>query len=73
MAKFLIDVNLPYYFSLWNNDDYLLQEPPKVIRIGNVKMKEFFDLITQVWPQVLELNETRKIVNVFRDRVEAIT
>ena len=43
------------------------------IRIGNVKMKEFFDVITQVWPQVLELNETRKIVNVFRDRVEAIT
>ncbi len=73
MAKFLIDVNLPYYFSLWNNDDYLLQEPPKVIRIGNVKMKEFFDVITQVWSQVLELNETRKTVNVFRDRVEAIT
>lgn len=113
MVKFLIDVNLPYYFSLWNNDDYLHQRdiddewrdariwtyakensltiitkdsdfsnrmlfqepPPKVIhiRIGNVKMKEFFDLITQVWPQVLELNETRKIVNVFRDRVEAIT
>lgn len=22
MAKFLIDVNLPYYFGLWNNEDY---------------------------------------------------
>lgn len=22
MAKYLIDVNLPYYFHLWNNDDY---------------------------------------------------
>lgn len=21
MAKFLIDVNLPYYFSIWNNSD----------------------------------------------------
>ncbi len=48
MAKFLIDVNLLYYFSLWNNDNYLLQEPPKVIHVGNVKMKEFFDLITQL-------------------------
>lgn len=22
MARFLIDVNLPYYFSLWNGEDY---------------------------------------------------
>lgn len=22
-AKFLVDVNLPYYFSLWNNKDYI--------------------------------------------------
>ncbi len=25
MANFLIDVNLPYYFSLWNNPDYIHQ------------------------------------------------
>ncbi len=23
MAKYLIDANLPYYFGLWNNPDYL--------------------------------------------------
>ena len=23
MAKYLIDVNLPYYFSIWNNSNYL--------------------------------------------------
>lgn len=23
MAKFLIDANLPYYFNLWNNSDYI--------------------------------------------------
>lgn len=23
MAKFLIDVNLPYYLSLWNTEDYI--------------------------------------------------
>ncbi|MGY6523617.1 MAG: DUF5615 family PIN-like protein [Mongoliitalea sp.] len=25
MPKFLIDVNLPYYFSTWNNSDYIHQ------------------------------------------------
>jgi len=23
MPKFLIDANLPYYFSLWNNEDFI--------------------------------------------------
>ncbi len=25
MAKYLIDINLPYYFSLWNSEDYIHQ------------------------------------------------
>ncbi|HAO49865.1 MAG TPA: hypothetical protein DCR35_11470 [Runella sp.] len=25
MPKYLIDVNLPYFFSLWNNQDYIHQ------------------------------------------------
>ncbi len=25
MAKYLIDINLPYYFSLWNHEDYIHQ------------------------------------------------
>jgi len=25
MAKYLIDVNLPYYFSLWKGDDFIHQ------------------------------------------------
>ncbi len=25
MAKYLIDTNLPYYFSVWQTDDYLFQ------------------------------------------------
>ncbi|MFI5201814.1 MAG: DUF5615 family PIN-like protein [Candidatus Kapaibacterium sp.] len=25
MPRFLIDVNLPYYFSLWNGDDFIHQ------------------------------------------------
>jgi len=112
MPQFLIDVNLPYYFSLWNNENYIHQKdiddeakdteiwkyakaqnltiitkdsdfsnrillnepPPKVIHIklGNCKMKEFYNIITQVWEDVIELNKTHKLVNVFSNRVEGI-
>jgi predicted nuclease of predicted toxin-antitoxin system len=112
MAKFLVDVNLPYYFSLWNTPDYIHQKdiddewedgqiweyakannltvitkdsdfsnrillkepPPKVIhiRIGNMKLKPFCAAISAVWDQVLVLNQTHKLVNVFLDRIEGI-
>ena len=112
MAKFLVDVNLPYYFSLWNNSDFIHQKdindawtddqiwsyakannltiitkdsdfsnrillrepPPKIIhmRIGNLKMRNFFELVTQIWSQVILVHETHKLVNVFRDRIEGI-
>jgi predicted nuclease of predicted toxin-antitoxin system len=26
MAKYLVDVNLPYYFSLWNSNEYIHQK-----------------------------------------------
>jgi len=26
MKKYLIDVNLPYYFSLWNKEDFIYQK-----------------------------------------------
>ena len=26
MTKYLIDVNLPYHFSLWNNEKYIHQK-----------------------------------------------
>lgn len=111
MAKFLIDVNLPYYFSLWNNIDYVHQKdlddewtdekiwkyslendltiitkdsdfsnkillhtpPPKVIhiRFGNMKMKDFYETILRLWNDVLILNDDHKLVNVFKDRIEA--
>ncbi len=112
MAKFLIDVNLPYRFSLWKSDNYIHQTdindewtdeqiwnyakennltivtkdsdfsnriifhepPPKVIhiRFGNMKMREFFTVTTAIWDDVMELSQSHKLVNVFRDRIEAI-
>ena len=112
MPRFLIDVNLPYHFSLWKGDEYIHQTdiddewtdtqiwdyareneltiiskdsdfsnrvifhlpPPKVIhiRLGNLKMREFFASINAVWADVLDLNKEHKLVTVFRDRIEAI-
>ncbi|MGQ0542927.1 MAG: DUF5615 family PIN-like protein [Blastocatellia bacterium] len=48
--------------------------PPKVIhiRLGNLKMRDFFGAINSVWDEVLDLNQGHKLVTVFRDRIEAI-
>ncbi len=112
MPKYLIDVNLPYHFSLWKRDDYIHQKdindewtdaqiwdyakennltiitkdsdfsnriifhqpPPKVIhiRFGNMRMNDFFLTISAMWKDVIALSEHHKLVNVFRDRIEAI-
>lgn len=112
MPKYLIDVNLPYYFSLWNTDEYIHQTgidplakdkviweyarennltiitkdsdfsnrilfkepPPKVIhiKIGNVSMNEFHQLINACWKEVFSISESHKLVNVYKDRIEGI-
>lgn len=112
MPIYLIDANLPYYFSLWNNSEFIHQKdindewtdeeiwiyakdnnltiiskdsdfsnkimmnspPPKVIhiRFGNLKMNLFFEKVTKVWVDVLEMNKDHKLVNVFTDRIEGI-
>lgn len=112
MAQFLIDVNLPYYFSLWNSSDYVHQidlgdswtdtkiwdyakennltiitkdadfqnkiltsePPPKVIhiKIGNLKFKDFHNLIANNWQEILNFNAECKLVIVYSDRIEGI-
>jgi predicted nuclease of predicted toxin-antitoxin system len=112
MTKFLIDINLPYYFALWNSNDFIHQKdldsswsdeeiwqyakinnltiitkdvdfsnkimlhnpPPKVIhiRFGNLKIKPFYKVITNLWDKVLDVNSNYKLVNVFADRIEGI-
>ena len=37
-----------------------------------MKVKPFFENISKVWEEVLELNVNHKLVNVFNDRIEAI-
>jgi predicted nuclease of predicted toxin-antitoxin system len=112
MPRFLIDVNLPYRFSLWNSPDVVHQfdlgdtwtddqiweyakehgliivskdadfsvraifsePPPKVIhiRFGNLKMRDFFSVLTKYWDEAVQLTEQNKLVAIYRDRVEAI-
>jgi predicted nuclease of predicted toxin-antitoxin system len=50
------------------------QPPPKVIhiRFGNLKMRDFFIVISSVWGDACFLSDNHKLVNVFRDRIEAI-
>ncbi|MES2733167.1 MAG: DUF5615 family PIN-like protein [Bacteroidota bacterium] len=112
MAKFLLDVNLPCHFPLWNNKAYIYQKdindewndikiweyakrrnltiitqdsdfsnrillmasPPKVIHIrcSNMKMETLFATLSAAWEQVVALNETHKLVNVFPNRIEGI-
>ncbi|RMI15348.1 MAG: hypothetical protein D6681_04280 [Calditrichaeota bacterium] len=112
MPKYLIDANLPYYFSLWRGDDYvhvfdlndewtdqeiweyarqhsltivtkdtdfshmvMLQEPPPRvihIRLGNMKMREFFKILSRVWEECCEMSQQYKLVRVFPDRIEGI-
>jgi predicted nuclease of predicted toxin-antitoxin system len=48
--------------------------PPKIIhiKIGNMKLKEFESIIQKIWTTTKKLSENHKLVNVFRDRIEAI-
>jgi predicted nuclease of predicted toxin-antitoxin system len=112
MPHFLIDVNLPYYFSLWRSSDYVHQldiqndaedyaiwqyaknrnltivtkdsdfsdrillstPPPKIIHIrtGNMSMRDFYGLISNVWEDVITLSKEYKLVIVFKDKLEAV-
>ena len=48
--------------------------PPKVIhiRLGNLKIKQLNDALSIIWHDILALNATHKLVNIFPDRIEGI-
>ncbi|MDT3738558.1 MAG: DUF5615 family PIN-like protein [Candidatus Kapabacteria bacterium] len=112
MTKFLIDVNLPSNFYLWNSENFIHQidiskvakdeeiwnyakannltiitkdsdfsnrillsePPPKVIhfKFGNLKIQDFNSYLSKIWNEILEINESCKLVNVFSDHLEGI-
>ena len=48
MAKYLVDANLPYYFSLWNNDDFV-----------HVNDLAFLQTDSQIWDYCLSMRMPR--------------
>ena len=52
----------------------LKEPPPKIIhiRIGNMRVREFYQVINNIWTEVIELSDKNKLVNVFIDRIEGI-
>jgi predicted nuclease of predicted toxin-antitoxin system len=48
--------------------------PPRVvhIRLGNMRMRDFHGLISDLWPQIVALSAGNRLVRVYRDRIEAI-
>jgi predicted nuclease of predicted toxin-antitoxin system len=48
--------------------------PPKVVhvRVGNLRLSEFHQLLARVWPEVERLLIEHKLVNIYEDRLEAV-
>ena len=58
------------------HDKMLLHEPPpRVIHIkfGNLKMKPFHGVLSRLWKEVLIMNQSHKLVNIYIDRIEGIS
>ena len=112
MLEFVVDANLPYYFSLWDSDRFIhlkdlndewsdekvwnyakennltiitkdadfslkiimAEAPPKVVhlRIGNMKMRELHDFLNKNWKTIETLLKDNKLINVFKNKIEAI-
>jgi len=48
--------------------------PPRVIhiKIGNLKMKEFHQLISNIWKDVCIMSDNYKLINVYHNKIEGI-
>ncbi len=112
MARYLIDVNLPRWFSLWSGSDYEFMHDigpawtdskiweyaganaltivtkdadfsdrvlvnvngPRVIhvRVGNLTIGDLHRYLASIWPDICRASESCRLVQVYRDRIEAI-
>ena len=48
--------------------------PPRVIhlRVGNMRGRDFAAWLERIWPRIESTIATHKLVNVYRDRIEAV-
>lgn len=58
----------------FSNRIIVSEPPPKVIHIktGNMRLGEFRDFAEKLWPEIQQMSERFKLVNVFNDRIEGI-
>lgn len=52
----------------------LVQPPPRVIhlRVGNLRRRELAKWLERIWPQIEATVHDHKLVNTYRDRIEAV-
>jgi predicted nuclease of predicted toxin-antitoxin system len=52
----------------------LSEPPPKVIhlRIGNMRMRDFHQLIQKIWPEVSHRIESHKLIIVYANKIECV-
>lgn len=77
MPKYIVDANLPYYFSLWADFSHWVlfnNPPPRVIhiRLGNMKIKTLHQTLANIWDNVLQMSENHKLIRIYSDAIEAI-
>jgi len=50
------------------------EPPPRVIhlRVGNLRRREFAAWLERIWPRIESSVAAHKLVNVYRDRIEAV-
>jgi predicted nuclease of predicted toxin-antitoxin system len=48
--------------------------PPRVIHIkfGNMKMRDFHQALTKIWPEVCKLSESYRLLRVYPDKIEGV-
>jgi predicted nuclease of predicted toxin-antitoxin system len=48
--------------------------PPRVIhlRVGNMRRRDFAAWLESIWPRIGSTIATHKLLNVYRDRIEAV-
>ena len=49
--------------------------PPRVVhlRFGNLRRRDFHQFLARVWPRIEYLAASHKLVNVYLDRIEAVS
>lgn len=54
---------------------FILQGGPSVIhvRVGNMKLRQLDDFMSSAWADVCALSKQHRIVQVFADRIEAVS